>query len=344
MRFVKRIALSAWVAALVVLTLGILPGQAQTPAVVRIAPASAQVAVGGTVDVAVEVVGVQELYGFDVTVTFDPQVVEVVDANPSTPGIQVAQGLFLEAGFAVVNTADNTAGSVHFLTTQLNPSPAKSGTGSLIVIKLRGKKAGATSALTVSDAQLARRDGFMIASTTAPGAITVTTGGGATNTPMPTQGAGTPMATATPPPTAPPPTATPTHVPATATSVAASRTATLTPPDATATTVPSMTSVPEAPAATTTATAMRTSATPPPATRAPTVGPTAVAPTMAAPSITPEPAATPVAEATEGLQGNAASGEEGVNPWIALGAGLATVALGAGAFALWLARRRSAPR
>ena len=347
MRLVKRTALAAWMAALIALTLGILPGQAQVPVVVRIFPASAQVAAGGTVDVAVEVVDVQELYGFDVTVTFDPQVVEVVDADSSTPGIQVSQGVFLDPGFSVVNTADNAAGSVHFLTTQLNPSVAKSGTGALIVIKLRGKKAGASSALTVTDAQLARRDGFMIPATLSAGQIAVVSGGGSTNTPMPTQGAGTPMATTTPEPTAlPTATLEPTGVPATATAtVAASPTATSALPDVTATPMPmaSLTPTPEAPAVTATRTAAPASATLA-ATPVPAAGPTAASILAAALSATPGSAVTVAAKATESPQGSPAAGESGINPWIAIGAGLATVALGAAAFALWAVKRRSAPR
>lgn len=199
------------------------PVQAQTPAVpvvVRIAPASVQVAAGETVDVAVEVVDVVDLYAFDVTVTFDPQVVEVVDADPNLPGVQVAQGLFLDPGFAVINAADNTAGSAHFVMTQLNPSGAKSGTGSLVVVKLLGKQVGASSPLTVEDPELARRDGSAIPATPESGQVDVIAAGGPTSTPMPTQGAGTPMATTTPEPTTLPSTATPqpTALPATATS------------------------------------------------------------------------------------------------------------------------------
>lgn len=222
MRLNERWLLACGLAALVALLM-IGPVQAQTPAapvVVRIVPASVQVAAGETVDVAVEVVDVVDLYGFDVTVTFDPQVVEVVDADPNLPGVQMAQGLFLDPGFAVINAADNTAGSAHFVMTQLNPSEAKSGTGSLLVVKLLGKQAGTSSPLTLEDPQLARRDGFMIPSTPVSGQVDVIAAGGPTSTSMPTQGAGTPMATAPPGPTALPATATPqpTALPATASS------------------------------------------------------------------------------------------------------------------------------
>ena len=218
--------LSTFLAAALAWVLVLSPAQAQTPAVpvvVRMAPAFVQAPEGGTTDVAVEVVDVEALYGFDVTVSFDPQVVEVVDADPSLPGVQVTQGLFLDPGFAVVNEADNTGGTVHFVMTQLNPSEAKNGTGTLIVIKLLGMQAGSASTLGLPAVQLARRDGFMIPAEGVPGQIEVVAAGGPTSTPMPTQGAGTPMATTTPEPTLPPATAT--AYAATATSVMSTVTA-----------------------------------------------------------------------------------------------------------------------
>jgi len=197
------------------------PVAAQTgePVVVRLGSAELRVAAGQTVDVALEVVDVEGLYAFDVTLTFDPDVVEVVDADPALPGVQVGQGTFLDSGFSVINAADNEAGIVQFVTTQLNPSEPKSGSGSLIVIRLRGKQPGASSPLTLAAPQLSRRDGSAIQATGSSGRVDVVTDTGPTNTPIPTQGAGTPMATLTPGRTVAAPTATPspTSVPATIT-------------------------------------------------------------------------------------------------------------------------------
>jgi hypothetical protein len=174
-------------------------GQA-APVQVRVAPPSVQVAPGLMVDVAVEVVDVQELYGFDIILSFTPGVVEVVDADPNGTGVQVAQGTLLDAGFTVLNTADNAAGRLQFAMTQLNPSEAKNGTGSLIVVRLLGKQAGATSPLTLEKAQLAQRDGIEIPTGLVPGQVQVvaSTGAQPTNTPLATQPQGTPLPTAGP--------------------------------------------------------------------------------------------------------------------------------------------------
>lgn len=163
---------------------------AQTAAVVAVAPADFELGAGMTADLAIEVRDVQDLYGIDITVLFDPAVVEVVDANPSLAGDQVSLGVFLEGGMAVINQADNAAGSVHFVMTQLNPAEPKSGSGNLLVIRFRGKQPG-TSPVTLVDAQLATRDGESIDSSRQDGQIRVAAQvSGPTATPIPVQDPG----------------------------------------------------------------------------------------------------------------------------------------------------------
>ena len=88
---------------------------------------------------------IQGLYGFELQLTFDPAVVEVVDADASSPGVQIGPGDFLSPDFVVQYRADNQAGKVEFVVTQLNPSPAKSGSGALLTVPFRGLAAGRTS-------------------------------------------------------------------------------------------------------------------------------------------------------------------------------------------------------
>ena len=186
MRIFKAIitAIAVLLAALVAVG----PATAQEPVVVRVAPANLTLAVGGTSDVAVEIVDVEGLYGFDVQLSFDPAKVEVVDADPDKPGVQVSLGRMLDSGMSVRESADNVAGTIHYAMTQLNPSEAKSGTGNLIVIKLRGKAAGNTN-LTITSVDLAKRDASAIPSSLQGGVVTVTAGASTqpTHTPIPTQ-------------------------------------------------------------------------------------------------------------------------------------------------------------
>ena len=71
MRLAARVPLVLAIVVLLSMLFVAGPGRAQSqdPVVVRIAPASSQVATGATVDVTAEVVDVVDLYGFDVTVT-----------------------------------------------------------------------------------------------------------------------------------------------------------------------------------------------------------------------------------------------------------------------------------
>lgn len=248
---------------------------AQEPVVVRVTPANLSLAVGNTSDIAVEIVDVEGLYGFDIQLSFDPTVLEVVDADPDRPGTQVSLGRMLEPGMSVRDGADNAAGTIHYAMTQLNPSEAKSGTGNLIVIKLRGKAAG-DSDLTITSVDLARRDASAIEASPQPGAVTVTAGASTqpTNTPIPTQA---------------PPTAAPTGLPAAQAAA----------PQATATALPSATPADVAPTATTPA--LATTDTPTTAAETALADPTA---TVAA----TDPAATAPAEA------DAVAPVEDVNP------------------------------
>lgn len=206
---------------------------------VRLAPAEIVVAAGQTVDAAIEVVAAPDLYGIDVSLTFDPNVVEVVDADPSTEGVQVALGTFLDPGFVIRNAADNTAGTVRFAMTQLSPSEPKSGSGVVVVVKLRGKQAGVTSPLTIVKAGAAQRTGESIPTLPSSGQVRVVAvaGQAPTATSIPTQA----VSTLAPAPTEPVSTASA----ATATPVATAANA------AAATTAPTATpAVTQAPAAT----------------------------------------------------------------------------------------------
>jgi len=188
----------------------VLPLAAQTPGTVslRVVPTEAEVVVNQITDVAVEVVGVQNLYAVDISMAFDPQVVEVVDADATTAGIQVALGAFLDPGFVIRNAADNGQGTLRFAMTQVNPSTPKSGSGAVLVIRLRGKRAGATSPINLIEATLAQGDTTKITPELRSGQIRVlaVASGNPTPTPLPTQD---PSIFVTPTPTNAPPTATP---------------------------------------------------------------------------------------------------------------------------------------
>lgn len=234
----------------------------------RLTPPTIEVAPGQTVDVAVNVENVTALYGFDITVAYDPTIIEVVDLDPNLDGIQLALGLFLDPGFVIFNQADNSLGQLRLVMTQLDPSEPKTGDGALMVIRFQALQAGKSPILLLAG-QLAQRNGDTFFPQLVGGQLSVTAlGQPIVFTPIPSQNAGTPLPTTTPallPTTTKEPaaaTATPTNQPATAAPTA-------TPPG-------ELSATPVAPTATVPATAETVAESSPPATEStPTSNPPA---------------------------------------------------------------------
>jgi hypothetical protein len=228
---------SAWLAACLGLILVVaMPAAvlAQSTALVHLTPVPAIVGEGQTAAVQVRIENVQDLYGLDIRVKFDPAVAEVVDADAESDGVQVLPGDLLKPDFVVRNVADNAEGTVWFALTQLNPSEPVSGSGVVFAVTFRGKRAGASSPLTITYQKLAQRTGDIIAASAEDGELRVV--GEAQAPPTPTQAS---------PPTATPVVPTSTPAPTTAVPTAVSATATAQP-----TLAPSATPVPAKPTAT----------------------------------------------------------------------------------------------
>lgn len=138
---------------------------AQEGARIVLSPSPASVGEGTTTAVEVRVENVQDLYGLDIRISFDPAVVEVVDADPGKSGIQVRAGGLLSVDFMIRNVADNTEGTIWYALSQLNPSQPVSGSGTAFIIVFKGKQRGSTSPLTITHQTLASRTGQTIAAT-----------------------------------------------------------------------------------------------------------------------------------------------------------------------------------
>ena len=148
------------------------PAEAAAPTV-SLGGAVLEVAAGQTAPLSVAVTDVQDLYGLELHLRFDPAVVQVADADPGKDGIQVAAGDFLSADFVAQNQADNQAGSIDYAVTQVNPNEPRSGSGTLLVIRFQGGAAGGASPLEVTNGLLTTRDGDLIPVTFASGEVRV---------------------------------------------------------------------------------------------------------------------------------------------------------------------------
>ncbi|PIZ26319.1 MAG: hypothetical protein COY47_01175, partial [Chloroflexi bacterium CG_4_10_14_0_8_um_filter_57_5] len=60
----------------------------------------------GTIAIVIE--NVQNLYGVEIHLAFDPNVIQVEDANPAWEGVQIEPAAWLQDGFVAVNRADNS--------------------------------------------------------------------------------------------------------------------------------------------------------------------------------------------------------------------------------------------
>ena len=60
--------------------------------------------------VAIVIENVQNLYGIEFHLAFDPNVVQVEDADPAWEGVQIEPAAWLQNGFVAVNRVDNSRG------------------------------------------------------------------------------------------------------------------------------------------------------------------------------------------------------------------------------------------
>lgn len=141
-------------------------------ALVRLDPPSHSLSVGDRAEFAIRVENVDGLYGMEVHVTFDPAVLQVVDADGAKDGVQMRPGDWLQKPFVAVNRVDNSAGVADFALTLVNPAPAVSGSGAIAVIAFTARANG-TSSIAVQKAMLASRDAREIASRWEGAAVTV---------------------------------------------------------------------------------------------------------------------------------------------------------------------------
>jgi hypothetical protein len=122
-------------------------------------PVRLEIGAGQSATLQIRLLNARGVYGVDLQATFDPAVVEVVDVDAKQAGIQMTPGAFLHPDFVVSNLADNQTGRLRYVVTELNPSPAANGTGSLLTVQLRGKAFGSSSKLTFTSVVIADRHG-----------------------------------------------------------------------------------------------------------------------------------------------------------------------------------------
>jgi hypothetical protein len=107
-----------------------------------IEPAYAPLPAGDSVTVDVMVEGVSDLYGAALEISFDPGLLEVVDADAGTAGVQIGEGGCPVPDFVVQNTVDNAAGVINYDVVSLNPTAPCEAGGVVAQITFRALAAG----------------------------------------------------------------------------------------------------------------------------------------------------------------------------------------------------------
>jgi len=143
-------------------------------AVVRIDPASLLIGIAQTGVTSAEAAAVENLLGVDLQITYDPNVVEVVDADPTKEGVQVSLGAFFDEAEFLVVTNQAESGVIDFVATRQAPTSGFSGTTSIIDITWSGQGAGQTD-VVITQADLATPDGQPLDVTVENGQIQVGT-------------------------------------------------------------------------------------------------------------------------------------------------------------------------
>lgn len=143
-----------------------------TAAVLTVDPLTSTVQVGDTTTLDIAVQGVTDLYGIDLTLSFDPSKVEVVDADSYTPGVQIAPGACPSPDFTVMNTVSNTTGVIGYAVVAFYPSAPCNGEGVVASIEFHALSEG-ESPIHFSEWILSNRDGVKIESTAQDGTLSV---------------------------------------------------------------------------------------------------------------------------------------------------------------------------
>ncbi len=122
-------------------------GDTPSPVAIQLSPQTTEVLALETGKTTVQVFDVSSLSMVDLRLTFDPNLVEVVDADPTQDGVQIALGPWASAGGSAVslNVVDNTRGEIAFTVAFASPDSWASVEEAFVVITWRGKQAGEAS-------------------------------------------------------------------------------------------------------------------------------------------------------------------------------------------------------
>ena len=115
-----------------------------------------------TITVPIYLENAADVYAIDVRASFDPFLVEVVDADPDQDGVQIEPGQIPQPDLVVIQDVDTQAGTIHYVMTQINPTPPAHGDGVLFIIHFRGRGTAAETFLRIDQVEMSDRSGLLL--------------------------------------------------------------------------------------------------------------------------------------------------------------------------------------
>jgi hypothetical protein len=152
---------------------------AEAQTALSITPSATTLQAGQSATLAVRITDAQELYAYDITLRYDPALVEIS---------AIDNGSFLQGGFTAAQILDKTAGTAQLAFTTIPPFTAQSGSGELATFKVKAKSSG-SARISIENIQLLKKDATAIEAASTTGTVTVT-GGASTEAPRPASNPG----------------------------------------------------------------------------------------------------------------------------------------------------------
>ncbi len=127
-----------------------MPATASQPAgvpnaVVFMKASAEEIVVGDEITVTVRISDVVGLFGIQFTLNFSPANLQVIDANPTKAGVQIASADCPEPEIKVKNVVSNTAGTIEYAVSQLGGTPPVDGDCAVAHIRFETLEAASTS-------------------------------------------------------------------------------------------------------------------------------------------------------------------------------------------------------
>jgi hypothetical protein len=136
---------------------------ADTPAIIYSQPSPIHLYVGETKTISIWVEDAVNVYSYYVRMYFDPSMVQILDADPNLPGVQVQDGDFFyrPQSITTANWVANPSGVMTYVNSFIDPTVSISGSGRLLSFDLQAIAAG-TSTINLTQSYLISPQGDLL--------------------------------------------------------------------------------------------------------------------------------------------------------------------------------------